>query len=193
MLVCQWVSSSYCHAPHGEPLSAHRKSVLTQSIPPMSTFLALFTCNANLMGALSFPLPERRDAEDTTHWVSAPTTRGTFGLLLSCIVTLVLCLWTSLHLNIPKQGQGAVGRAVQKLGWTLLALFAPEVVVYVAWRQWVSANALWREVNGALEVCLSVSNPVERTLMLVSERGKREPVEYRSRLLRNYGRICCRY
>ena len=118
----------------------------------MSTLLVLLSCNANFMGAFSLPVPGHRDTESMTGWVSEPTTRGTFGLLLSCILTLILCLWTSLHLNIPRQGHTAVGRMGNKLAWTLLALILPELIVYIAWRQRASADALRKEVNEDFKV-----------------------------------------
>jgi hypothetical protein len=102
---------------------------------------------------LSAPVPGR---QETTHWVSAPTTRGTFGLLVSCVLTLILCLWTSLHLNLPCKDETAIGRVSRKLKWTLLALFAPEIVVFTAWRQYVSAQALSKEVNDVLKVRLFI-------------------------------------
>ena len=34
-------------------------------------------------------------------WVSAPSGRGTWGILGSCLSTLGLCVWKSLHLNVP--------------------------------------------------------------------------------------------
>ena len=87
------------------------------------------------------------DVPQTVHWVDPPQTRGTFGLLVSLSATLLLCVWTALHLNIPRQGESAIGKFTRKLGWTLLALFAPELVVFAAWRQWVSAKALCEKVN----------------------------------------------
>ena len=34
-------------------------------------------------------------------WVPDPDNRGTWSLLYSCVFTLVLCVWTAIHLNIP--------------------------------------------------------------------------------------------
>jgi hypothetical protein len=87
------------------------------------------------------------DMPHTVHWVDPPHTRGTFDLLVSFSATLLLCVWTALHLNIPRQGESVIGKYTRKLGWTLIALFAPELVVFAAWRQWVSAKALCEKVN----------------------------------------------
>ena len=122
----------------------------------MSTIFVLLLCNANFIGTHSAPLPRHPKAQQTTHWAAAPVTRGTFGLLVSCVLTLVLCLWTSLHLNVPKQNETSMARAGRKLMWTLLALFAPELVVYAAWTQWVSAKMLCIEANKVLPVDVCV-------------------------------------
>jgi hypothetical protein len=63
----------------------------------------------------------------TLSWRPEPTTRGTFGLLSSCITTIVLCVWTAVHLNIPEHGR--TSRHVwRKLKWVIIGLTAPEIV-----------------------------------------------------------------
>ena len=37
----------------------------------------------------------------TATWKPEPNRRGTFGILSTCLVTLSLCVWTAIHLNIP--------------------------------------------------------------------------------------------
>lgn len=34
-------------------------------------------------------------------WEPNPTHRGTFGILTTCFVTLALCTWKIVHLNLP--------------------------------------------------------------------------------------------
>jgi hypothetical protein len=121
------------------------------------TLLVMMSNTNHSTNVLSAPVPGR---QDTTHWVSAPTTRGTFGLLVSCVLTLILCLWTSLHLNLSRKDETAMGRVSHKLKWTLLALFAPEIIVYTAWRQYVSAQALSTEVNDVLKVRFFIPKPL---------------------------------
>lgn len=74
-----------------------------------------------------------------------PNMRGTFRLLLSCLLTLSLCIHTALHLNIRNTSK--LGVIVKKLKWVLVGMFAPEYVVYIAWRQWMSARQLQKVVN----------------------------------------------
>jgi hypothetical protein len=45
-----------------------------------------------------------------------------------------LCIWTSLHLNIPEHKKEHLQK-YRKLGWMILGLIAPEMVVWNAWSQ----------------------------------------------------------
>lgn len=85
----------------------------------------------------------------TTPWTPEPKGRGTWSLLSSCVITIALCAWTALHLNVPEHGTS--GRQwLRKTKWLLLGLTAPEMVVYVAWRQRQEAKRLLRDVRKQL-------------------------------------------
>ena len=69
---------------------------------------------------------------DIVHWKPSSSTRGTTDILSTCIITMLLCVWTAVHLNISPPG--SVWRLrLRKAGWLLLALLAPEMVAYTAW------------------------------------------------------------
>ncbi len=85
----------------------------------------------------------------TTPWTPEPNGRGTWTLLSSCVITIALCAWTALHLNVPEHGTS--GRQwLRKTKWLMLGLTAPEMVVYVAWRQRQEAKRLLRDVRTQL-------------------------------------------
>ncbi|KAJ8114758.1 hypothetical protein OPT61_g3433 [Boeremia exigua] len=67
-------------------------------------------------------------ASSATAWRSTPNERGTFDLLISCILTLMICVWSALHLNVPAKDSRLVDRNVRRARWILLGIFAPEVV-----------------------------------------------------------------
>lgn len=69
-----------------------------------------------------------------TKWHPEPKFRGTFSILSSCLITMSLCIWTSLHLNLPEHKKGHLQK-YRKLGWMALGLLAPELVVWNAWEQ----------------------------------------------------------
>lgn len=67
------------------------------------------------------------NSSNTTSWEPQPTHRGTFGLVSSCLITLFLCVWTALHLNIPEYGKAHMQKW-HKLAWLVVGFFAPELV-----------------------------------------------------------------
>ncbi|KLU90787.1 hypothetical protein MAPG_10638 [Magnaporthiopsis poae ATCC 64411] len=77
----------------------------------------------------------------TAQWHPEPLTRGSFSILASCVVTLSLCLWTSLHLNIPEEGK-AGQQKWQKTKWLFVGLIAPEMIAYLAYLQWDNQKRL---------------------------------------------------
>lgn len=77
-----------------------------------------------------------------TSWVGSPKTRGTWDVLWGCVITLSICIYTALHLNVPPHGEGKVARFLRKAKWVVCGLFAPEVTVYTAWNQFSEARKL---------------------------------------------------
>ena len=69
---------------------------------------------------------------DIVHWKPSPTARGTFDILTTCIITMLLCVWTAVHLNVSPPGS-VWGPRLRKVGWLILALLAPEMIAYTAW------------------------------------------------------------
>jgi hypothetical protein len=84
-------------------------------------------------------------------WHDEPSGRGTWSILATCLITLTLCVWTAVHLNLQgKQSPGLSGKLesiLYKPRWIVVGLFAPEVVVYIAWSQWLSARMLKNEMQ----------------------------------------------
>jgi len=77
------------------------------------------------------------DPELITIWVPGPETRGTWQILYNCVFTIGLCVFTVLHLNIPKPGSGKWHRVWEKTKWVMIGIFAPEAVVYTAIAQFI--------------------------------------------------------
>ncbi|KAF7312726.1 hypothetical protein MIND_00287500 [Mycena indigotica] len=74
-------------------------------------------------------------------WVPEPTTRGTYAIISSCALTLFLCVWTAIHVNIPEHA-ARKRHLLRKVGWLLLGLFFPELVTFIAWNQYLQARNL---------------------------------------------------
>lgn len=90
-------------------------------------------------------------SDSTVGWVSDPDGRGTASLVTSCILTLGLCAWRALHLNIPPKGETQRQYWSQNVRWVLLGVFIPELVILAAWRQWASCRELDMELRHILQ------------------------------------------
>jgi hypothetical protein len=74
-----------------------------------------------------------------------------------------LCIWTSLHLNLPEHKKEHLQK-YRKLGWMVLGLLAPEFVVWNAWEQRKKVkklSALMKE-RGFMAEKLSTGKRVQR-------------------------------
>ncbi|KAI1757955.1 hypothetical protein F4782DRAFT_536656 [Xylaria castorea] len=80
-------------------------------------------------------------------FVSDPDGRGTLSLLFSCLLTLALCVWSAVHLNLPEYNESDVHYLYRYLKWSILGVFGPELVIWAAWRQFISARALTKIIN----------------------------------------------
>ncbi|KAH7176154.1 hypothetical protein EDB81DRAFT_772004 [Dactylonectria macrodidyma] len=89
------------------------------------------------------------DVKFAPAWVPEPSTRGTFRLLYSCLFTLTLCVYTAIHLNVPKRRETGLELFWRKLKWVLVAIFAPELVLYAAYVQWHVASVMCSNLNDA--------------------------------------------
>ena len=69
---------------------------------------------------------------DVVHWKPSSNTRGTFDILTTCAITMLLCVWTAVHLNVSPP-EGFWKTKFRKIKWLLIALVAPEMVAYTAW------------------------------------------------------------
>jgi hypothetical protein len=78
-----------------------------------------------------------------------PSYRGTYGILAPCIITLLLCVWTAIRLNIPTYASQSE-QTYRKAGWLILALLAPEMVAFTAWYQRKAAEKLSKEMRQIL-------------------------------------------
>lgn len=73
-------------------------------------------------------------------WVDQPNQRGTMDIIVSCVATLFICLWTMLHLNLPAPDDSDWTKLWRKLRWLLLGILAPELPMLFAFAQWASAK-----------------------------------------------------
>lgn len=88
-------------------------------------------------------LPVRGGVEPA--WVAEPRGRGTIGLVLPCVITLALCVWTAIHLNVISRP--TPGRIFAfKLVWVLMGIFTPELVLWCSLSQYLEACAVRKDI-----------------------------------------------
>ncbi|KAI7200511.1 hypothetical protein KC343_g10574 [Hortaea werneckii] len=100
------------------------------------------------MTALSWLNSDNSTAKGT--WVSNPTHRSTWQIYQSCAITIGLCVWQAVHMNIPPPSERPYKQTLRRVGFVMLALIAPEVVALNAWAQLREAKRLCDMVNGKL-------------------------------------------
>ena len=84
----------------------------------------------------------------TVSWKSDPDFRGTFNILSTCLSTLLICVWSAVHDDIAKGKQGF--RAVaRRIGWLIVGLLAPELLLYISFSQYVTAKRILRDAEEA--------------------------------------------
>ncbi|KAI4087061.1 MAG: hypothetical protein LQ344_007065 [Seirophora lacunosa] len=88
-----------------------------------------------------------QNSTEISGWVNDPDGRGTFTILSSCTLTLSLCVYTSIHLNVRPYKQTELRAWIETTKWVFFGILAPELMVFVAWRQYMSARALDRTVK----------------------------------------------
>ena len=88
--------------------------------------------------------------DGTAHWEPDPGNgRGTWTVLSSCIITLTLCVYSSLHLNIPAHKTSTASTFAMKAKYVVFGLLAPEVIAYNAWRQRTVASSITAQLRTA--------------------------------------------
>ena len=88
----------------------------------------------------------------TVGWQSDPNGRGTFTLVSSCLLTLLICVYSAMHLNVPPYGESTLQFWVRNIKWALLGIFGPELIVFIAWKQYQSANTIRISSEGSINV-----------------------------------------
>lgn len=91
--------------------------------------------------------PSSTSSTALVGYVDDPNGRGTSSLIISCLLTLVLCVWSALHLNVPRRTDTRFYCFMVNVRWIIAGIYAPELVVFTAWRQWSSAKILGKLVQ----------------------------------------------
>jgi hypothetical protein len=74
-------------------------------------------------------------------WQDQPNSRGTFDIIRTCIITVLLLCWSSVCPNVPDLKTGFWTRSKEKFKLFVLAILGPDFVFVIALGQ---LNAAWR-------------------------------------------------
>jgi hypothetical protein len=84
-------------------------------------------------------------------WVEEPKQRGTFGILSLCLTTMIIYVWSAVHMNIPHTRHSSTRRFLTRVFWMLIALIVPEVLLFLATNERIQAHALEKRADKYLQ------------------------------------------
>lgn len=98
-------------------------------------------------GALTLSLGPGPEGTPATSqgWTSSPDGRGTLDIIWSCFLTVFLCGWTTICVNVPPLGATRMGNLWRKFLVFCEALAGPEFIVHTAIGQYISARLSVKE------------------------------------------------
>ncbi|KAH8898911.1 hypothetical protein GQ53DRAFT_635171 [Thozetella sp. PMI_491] len=73
-------------------------------------------------------------------WVGTPNARGTWDIVWTCMMTVFVCTYTLLCLNVPAPNESTLHLILRRVKWMVLAIVAPEIVLTYAAGQWSRAK-----------------------------------------------------
>ncbi|KAI1399825.1 hypothetical protein F4819DRAFT_497791 [Hypoxylon fuscum] len=73
-------------------------------------------------------------------WVDQPNLRGTWDIIWTCLVTIFICTYTLLCLNVPAPTESLFVNIRRRVLWMIVAIIGPEIVLTYAAGQWSRAR-----------------------------------------------------
>ncbi|PVH72032.1 hypothetical protein DL98DRAFT_596360 [Cadophora sp. DSE1049] len=97
------------------------------------------------------PSPQANDWSNasTLGWTTAPNGRGTIDIVWSCLVTMFLCSWSILCLQVPAKDDRTRHILWRRAWLTALCALGPEFTLQLALGQWSSARQSCRDFHAA--------------------------------------------
>ena len=68
--------------------------------------------------------------------------RTVWSIIISCASTIFLCVWVAIHMNIPEPNESRWSILTRRVGVMLFAIFAPDVIVVWAAREFYNAGLI---------------------------------------------------
>lgn len=96
------------------------------------------------------------NATTPVGWYPEPSFRGTYSLLSSCVSTLLICVLSAVHLDVPAVHHNRLHKWAKKAKWVAVGVFAPEWLTMTAYLEWQNARGLASKANDTLAFVDSV-------------------------------------
>ncbi|KAM5350395.1 hypothetical protein ACJ41O_006900 [Fusarium nematophilum] len=111
-------------------------------------------------------------------WTESPDGRGTYDIILTCLITTFLCCWSSVYPNIPGPDDSAWAAFRDKLGLACLGLLGPDFIIVLAigqrssarrsvrkfhavgYKQWTMTHAFFADMGGFVLKAPDLSRPL---------------------------------
>ncbi|KAI1325819.1 hypothetical protein F5Y16DRAFT_376857 [Xylariaceae sp. FL0255] len=93
-------------------------------------------------------------------WVSSTGTRGSIDILSSSIMTIALCTWSTICLDIPSHEASRSGLNIhtRKIMWTVLGILCPEYIMFMSLYQRTSAQRTVAQFHKLGHSCWTVKH-----------------------------------
>lgn len=142
-------------------------------MPTLLLSLSPFLLTSNCYAAPAIRSANGSQKPTYVGYVSDPDGRGTSSLVLSCLLTLLLCVWSALHLNVPPRNQTRAQCIWTNIRWIFVGVYAPELVCFAAWRQWSSARILGQSIRDLTNASEPPSGPEKPTTVQREEKSQK--------------------
>ncbi|KAM0801263.1 hypothetical protein BDR22DRAFT_804948 [Usnea florida] len=98
--------------------------------------------NTTVSGEITTQNPDPKQG-----WTPQPNGRGTIDIIWSCMLTMTLCSWSILCMNMPGPKETRLQILWRKFSLTALGVLCPELIFELALGQWLSARQSVRDFN----------------------------------------------
>ena len=102
------------------------------------------------------PLTSTENSSSLEILIPISTTRSAYDIVFMCYSTMIICVWSALHINIPTWPRGFWKTSFCKLAWIILGILMPDLLLLVALCEFVSAVLLLQDAYGYSEFGLRI-------------------------------------
>ncbi|KAH7384001.1 hypothetical protein BKA66DRAFT_90039 [Pyrenochaeta sp. MPI-SDFR-AT-0127] len=113
---------------------------------------------------------DQPSTNETIKWKADSDLRGSFSIVSTCTITLILGVWSAVHLNLPGNPHSQTEAFLRRTAWIVCSLFAPEVLIFVAWTQRLAAKRIQKKVETMFIEKSKPSNDREAQMLILNNK-----------------------